>query len=165
MVILSYVISPIAVSGTSMEPTLQTGNILLVWKFPKTWADISNGQYIPTRSNIVIVYDPHSSKDLVKRVIALPNEQISISNNKVNVFNSNNPQGFNPDLAPYGKYLVPTAGTYAGSTGNGQIFVMGDNRALGASIDSRTGVGDISNNNIIGHVVIRIYPFNQITIY
>ncbi len=163
--LLTYIISPIAVSGSSMFPTLQTGNILLDWKLPKTWAELSGGQYVPKRSNIVIVYDSHSNKDIVKRVILLPNEQISISNYKVTVYNSNNPDGFDPDLAPYGKDLLPTAGLFNGSTGNGQIFVMGDNRSLGGSVDSRTGVGNIPSKNIIGHIIIRIYPFNEINLF
>jgi signal peptidase I len=162
---LTYIISPVAVSGTSMLPTLQNGDILLEWKLPKTWAEISGGQYIPARANIVIVYDSHSNKKLVKRVIGLPNEQISISNNRVTVYKANNPSGFNPDAAPYGKNLLPTAGLFSGSTGDGQIFVMGDNRALGGSVDSRTGVGDIPAKNIKGHIVARIYPLNKITLF
>ncbi len=148
-----------------MFPTLQNGNILLDWKVPKTWAELSGGQYIPKRSNIVIVYNPSSGIDIVKRVIALPNEQISISNNKVTVYNANIPGGFDPDLAPYGKILLPTGGMFNGSTSNGQIFVMGDNRELGGSVDSRTGIGDIPAKNIKGHIIIRIYPFNEITVF
>lgn len=163
--ILTYVINPVMVNGTSMEPTLQSGNILLDWRLPQTWAKITASQYIPKRSNIVIVYAPYLDKVIVKRVIALPDERINISNDTVTVYNATQPQGFDPDKASYGKNLVPTAGAFSGSTGDGQIFVMGDNRTLGASIDSRSSIGNIPSKNIVGHVIVRIFPFNEITLF
>jgi signal peptidase I len=135
-VVLTYVVSPVVVNGTSMVPTFQSGNILLDWRLPQTLAKLTGGQYIPSRSNIVIVDAPNLDKVIVKRVIALPDERINVSNGKVSVYNNTNPQGFDPDSAPYGKQLLSTSGAFSGSTGAGQIFVMGDNRTLGASIDS-----------------------------
>src|ERR1039458_5805888 len=37
ILILAYVITPIDVQGISMQPTLHTGNIMLVYKWPQTW--------------------------------------------------------------------------------------------------------------------------------
>jgi signal peptidase I len=163
--ILTYVVSPVMVNGTSMVPTLQSGNILLDWRLPQTWAKLTGSQYIPNRSNIVIVYAPYLNKVIVKRVIGLPDEKITVSNGSVTVYNAAYPKGFHPDSAPYGKLLTPTAGAFSGNTGDGQIFVMGDNRAIGASIDSRSSIGNIPSRNIVGHVIVRIFPFNEITLF
>ncbi len=161
--ILTYIVGFTSVNGISMQPTLQTGNILLVWKLPQTWAKITRNQYIPKRSNVVIVEDTNGSGEyFVKRVIGLPGERISIANGSVTVFSSKYPKGFDPDSALYGKILLPTSGSFSGQVGAGQIFVMGDNRAAGASIDSRSSLGNIPSGNIVGQVVLRIYPFDKI---
>jgi signal peptidase I len=161
--ILTYVVGFTVVNGISMQPTLYTGNILVVWKLPQTWAEITRGQYIPKRSNVVIVEDTNNSGELfVKRVIGLPGERINITSGVVTVYSSKYPSGFNPDRAPYGFDLIPTEGSFSGQVGAGQIFVMGDNRAAGASIDSRSSLGNIPSGNIVGQVVLRIYPLDKI---
>src|ERR1035437_7981684 len=77
LLISAYVVEPFEVNGISMEPTLHTGNILLVWKFPQTWAEITNSQYIPSRANIIILEKTQISEEqLVKRVIGLPGDSI-----------------------------------------------------------------------------------------
>ena len=161
--ILTYVVGLTDVNGISMQPTLYTGNILVVWKLPQTWAKISGSQYIPKRSNIVIIDDTNNTgEQFVKRAIGLPDDRIYIANGQVTVYDSQHPRGFNPDSAPYGRDLIPTQGSFSGQVGVGQIFVMGDNRAAGASIDSRSSMGNIPSSYIVGQVVLRIFPFNKI---
>jgi signal peptidase I len=164
--ILTYVVGFTVVNGISMQPTLYTGNVLVVWKLPQTWAKITSNQYIPKRSNVVIVDDTNNSgEQFVKRVIGLPNDRIYIAGGVVTVYDNKTPKGFDPDNAPYGKDLIPTEGSFSGQVGVGQIFVMGDNRAAGASIDSRSSLGNIPSGNIVGQVVLRVYPFNKIKIF
>jgi signal peptidase I len=162
---LSYVITPTLVNGISMHPTFYTGNVVLVWEFPETWAKISNSEYIPNRGNIVIVKQtPVSGEDLIKRVVGLPNETININNGAVTIYNPDHSQGFNPDKL-YFKQPQETAGQVNTQIGAGKVFVMGDNRAAGASIDSRSSIGPVSSSDIEGRVIMRIYPFNQITLF
>jgi len=164
--ILTYIVGFTEVNGISMQPTLYTGNVLVVWKLPQTWAKITSSQYIPRRSNVVIVNNTNNSgEQFVKRVIGLPNDRIYITGGAITVYNSQSPKGFNPDNAPYGKDLISTEGNFSGQVGIGQIFVMGDNRAAGASIDSRSSLGNIPSGNIVGQVVLRVYPFNKIKIF
>jgi len=161
--ILTYVVGFTVVNGISMQPTLYTGNVLVVWKLPQTWAKITRSQYMPKRSNVVIVEDTNNSGELfVKRVIGLPGDHINITSGVVTIYSNKYPSGFNPDSAPYGKNLIPTEGIFSGQVGVSQIFVMGDNRAAGASIDSRSSLGNIPSGNIVGQVILRIYPFNKI---
>jgi signal peptidase I len=162
---LSYVISPVTVNGISMQPTFYTGNVVLVWEFPKTWATITNSQYIPNRGNIVILKrTPVSGEDLIKRVIGLPGETIEINSGQVVIYNAANPTGFDPDKQFF-KQIPNTAGLVITSIGPGRIFVMGDNRGPGASIDSRSSIGTIPSSGIEGKVIVRLYPFNQIKLF
>lgn len=161
--VLVYVISPTIVNGISMQPTFHTGNVLLVWKFPQTWAKITDTQYIPSRGDVVVINDTdNSGEQFVKRVIGLPGDQISIVNGKVTVHNSNHRTGFDPDNATYGKALQPTQGVFNGTVGDGEIFVMGDNRTAGASIDSRSSLGNIPSNYIVGQAVLEVFPLDDI---
>ena len=158
----TYIIEPFTVNGISMQPTLHTGDVVLVWRWPQTWASITNSQYIPARSNLVVIQKtPVSGEALIKRVIGLPGDSVSIGNNVVTITNPQNPAGFDPDTTPYGKDLTLTDGVFNTQVGSGQIFVLGDNRTPGASIDSRSNLGNVSSNIIIGKVVIRIFPFTQ----
>jgi len=166
ILILIYVITPVSVNGISMQPTLRTGNIMLVYKWPQTWAKLTHTQYIPGRTNIIIIAkNSVSGEELIKRVIALPGERVNIANNQLTVYNQNDPMGFNPDNASCCTKLLEPIGTFSTTVADGQVFAMGDNRNPGASIDSRSSIGNIDSNQIIGKVVMRIYPFNQIKFF
>jgi len=161
-VFFNFVLGITVVDGVSMRPTLKTGDILLVWKLPKTIAAVTNSQYLPARSHVVIVTEPNNpKKQYVKRVIAVPGERVDATDGKILVFNIQYPQGFNPDSQPYGKNLPATSGDFQVSVGSGQVFVMGDNRKSGGSIDSRSSIGAIPANNVVGEVIMRIYPFSK----
>jgi signal peptidase I len=160
------VITPIEVNGISMQPTLHTGDVMLVYKWPQTWAHLTHTQYIPNRTNIIIIAkNPVSQEQLIKRVIALPGETVNISNNNLTVYNQNNPNGFNPDRAACCKNLLEPVGIFSTTVPNGQVFAMGDNRNPGASIDSRSSVGNIESSQIVGRVVMRVYPFSKIKFF
>jgi signal peptidase I len=163
---LIYVITPISVNGISMQPTLHTGNVMLVYKWPQTWAKLTGTQYIPSRTSVIIIAkNSVSNEQLIKRVIALPGERVNISNEILTVYNQNNPGGFDPDNSPCCSRLLEPIGNFSTTVPDGQVFAMGDNRNPGASIDSRSSIGNIQSNQIIGKVVMRIYPFNQIKFF
>jgi signal peptidase I len=164
--ISSFVVEPFVVDGISMEPTLHTGNVVLVWRWPQTWANVTNSEYLPERSNLVVIAKtPVSGEQLIKRVIGLPGDDATIANNQVTITNAENPTGFNPDSAAYGKDLLPTSGNFSTHVDSGTIFVMGDNRAVGASLDSRSSLGNVPSGEVIGKVVIRLWPLNQIKLF
>lgn len=164
--VLTYVITPIPVSGISMQPTLHNGDVMLVFKWPQTWARLTGTQYIPSRTNIVIIAkNSVSNEELIKRVIALPGEKVVISNNNLTVYNQNYPNGFDPNNAKCCRNLLQPSGTFSTVVPNGEIFAMGDNRNPGASIDSRSSIGNIQSNQIVGKVLMRIYPFDKIKFF
>jgi len=164
--IVTYVVSPFMVDGISMQPTFHTGDIVLVWRLPQTWAAITNTEYVPQRTNVVVLNQTAVSGEvLIKRVIGLPKDHIVIANNTITIYNTLSPGGFNPDNAPFAKNLLPPLGTYDETVASDQIFAMGDNRNPGASIDSRSNIGALYTKTIAGQVILRIYPLNKITLF
>lgn len=162
----AFVFQSYQVDGPSMQTTLFNNDRLIVWKVPRTWARITHHQYVPKRGDVVIFvenqlsgYGQEPGKQLIKRVIALPGERLVVKGNSVTVYNKEHPNGFQPDKAlPYGKVIPETAGDIDMVIPKNQIFVMGDNRP--DSLDSRA-FGPVSTNDIVGKLVLRVWPAGE----
>ena len=167
-IIFNFVATPIQVNGISMQPTFHTGDFVLTYKLPQSWAKLTNTQYIPKRGQVIIVNDPNKNGELhIKRVVGLPGDKVTVSSGIVKVVNQDNPNGFDPDKASYGNKLslYQPGMDFSSNVEDGQVFVMGDNRTPGASIDSRSSMGNIPSKEIIGQVILQIWPLNKIKIY
>ncbi len=167
-IVFNFIATPIAVNGISMQPTFHTGDFVLTYKLPQSWAKLTNTQYIPKRGQVIIVNDPNNNGELyIKRVVGLPGDKVTVSSGIVKIVNQDNPGGFDPDKAKYGNRLslYQPGMDFSSNVDDGQVFVMGDNRTPGASIDSRSSMGNIPSKEIIGQVVIQLWPLNKITIY
>ncbi|MCD7751622.1 MAG: signal peptidase I [Lachnospiraceae bacterium] len=146
-VLLATMFLPVLqVSGTSMEPTLEDGDIILLVKT----GDFETG-------DLVGFY--YQNKLLLKRVIGGPGDVIDIDD-EGNVY-------VNGELIdePYltVKALGETDLTYPYQVPESRYFVMGDNRAT--SIDSRSSaIGCIEEDQIVGKVILRVWPFDQISL-
>ncbi|HEY0965357.1 MAG TPA: signal peptidase I [Candidatus Saccharimonadales bacterium] len=162
----SYLLQIISVDGHSMEKTYFTGNNVLVNKVPKTLSVLNGREYLPERGEVVIVRasfgnailsgEDNTDLTLIKRVIALPGERVSIKNGELKVYNGRNPEGFSPDKgSPWEGQMTPDEKTESIDIqlGPSEIFVSGDNRP--ASIDSRFN-GPIATREIIGVVVAKL---------
>lgn len=162
----AFVFQSYQVDGQSMETTLSHNDRLLVWKVPKSWSRITGNPYIPKRGDVVIFaekelgsFGQDSSKQLVKRVIALPGERVTVKDGKVYVYNKENPEGFVPDdTLPYGEAIQETIGEKDVTVPEGSLYVLGDNRAN--SLDSRS-FGPIDANDIVGKLVMRVWPLGS----
>lgn len=162
LVLILFVIQSYEVDGPSMQQTLQNNDLLIVNKLPKTWSRITGNPYIPERGEIIIFTKNEGlgSRQLVKRVIALPGEHVIIKDSEVTVFNSQNMSGFNPDENPvYSQtFLPPTQGNIDLTVPDGKVFVLGDNRSN--SLDSRS-FGPIDAEEIVGNLGIRLFPLSE----
>lgn len=164
--IIAFVFRSYQVDGPSMENTLQNGDKLIIWKVPRTWASITGHAYIPKRGDIVVFtesglseFGQQDTKQLIKRVIGLPGDRITISNNHYVVYNKQHPNGFDPDTTlPYGKNIPTTTGSINYQLGKNQLFVSGDNRP--DSLDSRA-FGPINANQVVGKLVLRVFPISH----
>ena len=169
VLLFTFVFRIVSVAGSSMEGTLHDLDRVLVWSM----------FYTPDQNDIIIILpeseiedDGYESvflnKPLVKRIVAVENQWIELRDGKVYVADSQEALSY---VEPFDS-LSATAfdsETYGGSflPDNVQMqvpedcaFALGDNR--GDSTDSRDArVGFVKYDNILGHVIFRIYPFDD----
>lgn len=155
-----------SVSGPSMEPTLYTGDRLIVNRVPVTWSHIRGQAYVPKRGQVIVFKNPLFSQGMqdeyiVKRVIGFPGERVTVENGVMTVYNGAHPGGFQPDKLVTGP-TSPTDGSVDRTVPEGSLFVSGDHRQEGYSFDSRNGLGAIPYEDIIGPVALRVYPFTAV---
>ncbi len=149
-------IKPTIVKESSMEPTLYANNYIFLSKQAYTLF----GQ--PERGDIIVFHTSLTTADgheklLIKRIIGLPGDEISILDGKVYLNGEEQVESYinEPETIGYVENLVVP---------EGQLFVMGDNRRV--SIDSRyEEVGCVPIEGVVGKALIRLYPFNKICIF
>lgn len=167
LLIISFVFRSYQVDGPSMENTLHNADKLIIWKVPRTWADITGHAYIPNRGDIIVFNesglnqfnDTQDSKQLIKRVIGLPGDRLVLKDGAYIIYNRAHPNGFKPDKTlPYGLNIPVTTGNIDIVLKADQIFVSGDNRP--DSLDSRS-FGPINASQIVGKLILRVFPISQ----
>lgn len=131
------------VFGTSMEPTLENGELVLALK---------NGKF--RRGEVVAFY--YNNKILLKRVIGLAGDQVVVTDDGTVMVNG-------VILAePYvtEKGLGECDLDFPYQVPENRIFVMGDHRAT--SIDSRSStIGCVAEELIVGKVILRFWPLEN----
>lgn len=173
LLINSFVFRSFNVVGPSMEATMHTNDRLIVNRLPVTWAQVQNKDYVPKRGQIIVFKNPQFSlgtgdEFIVKRVIAFPGERVVVKDGKITVYNTEHPDGFNPDDAqtdPGNMPGSPTSGEVDTNVIAGSLFVAGDHRVGDFSYDSRSGLGLIPFYDVVGPVEMRIYPFNKLRLF
>ena len=139
---LQIVIQPTLVYGQSMEPSLHDNERVIVDK-------VSYHVGLPSRGDIVVFPIEGEPLPLIKRVIGLPGDMVEIRDGRVLV----NGVALNE---PYAS--GPTVGNMpAVHVSEGAVFVMGDNRAPGGSLDSRR-LGPIQLTRLVGRARLAIWP-------
>ena len=157
IVIRTFIISPVSVSGTSMVDTLHHGDIILNYKLRYKLEGAK-------RFDVVII--KNDSGDLVKRVIGVPGDKIRYVVKRLDDGNIESKLYINEEYVEE-KFISEEAkqGTCAFDSDicsetitvpDGKYYVMGDNRPN--SKDSRI-IGFIDKDDIKGIAEIRIFPF------
>ena len=133
------------VVGTSMQPSFQDGQRLIVNKATYFFFDE------PERGDVIIFQPPNGQQDdYIKRIIALPGDTVEIKGGAVYVNGSKLDE-------PYIKR--PPGYTYnEQKIRSDNYFVLGDNRVN--SNDSHTG-WLVPRQNIIGKVWLSIWPLDK----
>lgn len=151
VILFSFILRLITVSGPSMNPTLYEGNKMLV----------SDLFYKPKAGDVVVfknVDDNNEEKALVKRVIATEGQEVNIDFEHGIVYVDGEPleedyaaEPIHNKLDFIGPKTVP----------EGCVFVLGDNR--NSSRDSRArSIGMVDERLIIGRVYAVLYPIDAI---
>lgn len=144
-----FIAQPFIVSGTSMVPTFETGQYLIV-------DQISYRLGSPDRGDVIIFKYPNNPKRFfIKRVIGLPGEEVEIHGTDVYITGIDGKR-FKLD-EPYIELSRESEMTT--KLKDDEYFVMGDNRA--ASLDSRSW-GPLQEDFITGKALIRLLPLSEI---
>lgn len=137
------------VDGDSMKPTFHDNDRVIVNKLVKNFGQINNGD--------VIVFHANKNADYIKRVIGLPGDTVEMKNNKLYI----NGTHVNDDIKTDDFSTRTIQGSKSDVIPNGEYLVLGDNRSN--SRDSRE-IGFVHEDDIVGTVNLRYYPFNQIDV-
>ena len=128
------------VSGTSMNPTLENGQFLVVSKVSKMTQNYERGD--------IIIFN-WDGRHLIKRLIGLPGETVQMKDNSIYINGEKIEDYVDVEIQDYGKLSEPI------TLKEDEYIFLGDNR--NNSIDSRT-FGKVDESVIIGKVVCRILP-------
>ena len=139
--VLRATVQSFIVVGSSMEPTLDDGDRIIVNKMVYHLRDPKAGE--------VIVFHPPTGRtvDFIKRIIAGPGDTIEVKDGRVwvNGVALNEPYIMSPPGYNLKEEQIPP----------GQYFVLGDNR--NNSNDSHSW-GTVPRENIIGEATILLWP-------
>ncbi len=147
----AYVIQTFYIPSGSMEPTLNVGDRILVFKLAYDFASPAIGDVIVFKAPTSEHCGDPSVTDLVKRIVGVPGDRMSSSGNEILVDGKPLVQDWSHvvDLIyPITPRTIPP----------NDYFVMGDNHP--ASCDSRVW-GYVPRSDIIGKVVLKIWPLSQ----
>lgn len=144
-IVNAFIVQETIVNGSSMSPTLESADKLLIDKIFYKVGELKRYD--------IIVFDYHHSSVYIKRIIGLPGEKVTISEGKVYIDGKllkDDP--LSADIMSYSGMAKDGI-----SLGENEYFVLGDNR--NNSYDSRyEQVGIVNKSSIIGKVWIRISP-------
>lgn len=140
------------VSGSSMVPTLESGDFIITEKLSFRFGT-------PKAGEIIVLKNPRDeSQDFIKRIIAVPGDTIKISGSTVYVNNQPLTETYLPPGTQTRSGAFLTEGSLIQVASN-QYFVFGDNRSH--SSDSRDW-GPITKEEIVGRAFFRYFPFQNI---
>jgi signal peptidase I len=171
LLIKTFLIQAFFIPSASMVPTLHVDDRVLVNKLSYKLHDVNRGDIVvferpehdnpsSRTSNGNGVVEEDDVKDLIKRVIGLPGDEVVIKENAVWI----NGDRLEESYLPTGT-TTTNRGDYQDCTDQdpceipaGMVWVMGDNR--GASQDSRY-FGPIDEDAIVGRAFLRIWPLGD----
>lgn len=147
--IRAFVIQIFTIPSTSMRPTLERGDRVLVCEICGLFDDVDRDD--------VIVFEDAGGEDFIKRVVGLPGDVVELHEGELFVNGEVIEEPYLSsviDVSPYGPVRVP----------DGMLFVLGDNRTR--SGDSRfeppQGVGLVPMDRVVGEAVARVWPPDRI---
>lgn len=146
MIIILFLYQPVRVEGTSMLPMLEDQDRLFINKFAYRFGEIKRDDVV------VFLYPGDHSKSYIKRVIALPGDDLRIDHGQVWVNGRALKETYVPlkyqDDRSQPEMTVPA----------GEYFVMGDHRSI--SSDSRD-FGPVDRSLIYGKAAFVYWPVDQ----
>ena len=146
VLIRTYLVTPVLVSGNSMEPTLKNRELLLLNKINYRKDNIK-------RYDIVVI--KRDNKEIIKRVIGLPGETVEYRNNTLYINGHEEKNKYNEDTNDFTLKEICNCDVIP----ENQYLVLGDNRKVSA--DSRM-FGLFDKKEIEGNVNISLWPIKKV---
>ena len=150
--LMIYVVSVTQVVGSSMSSTLESGDVLILNKFKYRFMDVERGD--------IISLEYADTKYLIKRVIGMPGDTVSIKDNTLYINGEIYIENYLDEGLVYDDFELSSLGF--NRIPEDMYLVLGDNRE--DSLDSRE-IGLISKDEIIGKVSFRIWPLNKLAAF
>jgi signal peptidase I len=154
----AYVFQAFSIPSTSMVPTLQVNDRILVQKLFFNWHQLREGDIV------VFTHPPRdhcggpAETDLVKRVIALPGQTIYSAGGIIYINGHQLSEPYLPKDDPLGPAIPDASPQHPFRVPAGEFYMLGDNRAI--SCDSRFW-GPIKGSSIVGRVVLLLWRNNR----
>lgn len=164
ILLVVFVVQRDNVYGDSMNPTLESGDVLFTQKISTYFKKFDRGDIVVLDGSNMEGYS--KSEYLIKRIVGLPGETVKIADGCVYIKPMGHsdyyilqenylPEGVKTTMMDYG-----TAHGYNEiKLGDDEYFCLGDNRPV--SNDSRN-LGPFKANRIVAVAVLRVFPFNTI---
>lgn len=158
-VVQRYFYAPVMVDGNSMEETLSDGDYLLLNRF----SDIDRSDVIIfPLSESETTYVEDEEKLYVKRVIGIPGDHIEYQSDTLFLNGEEIDEEYLEDSFDYNMASFSLETLFGvEEVPEGKYFVLGDNRTIGGSLDSRE-FGFIDSESVLGKVSLRYWPLSDI---
>lgn len=147
LLIKAFVFEPTQVQGSSMLNTLKTGDRVIVNKIGLKFKPLERG-------NIIVLHFNPTNEDYIKRVIGLPGDVVQLIDGHFYI------NGEMLEEAYASTDFTHPINKTEWIIAENEYFVVGDNRAIGASKDSRD-FGPVKLEDIKGVASLRFYPFGK----
>ncbi len=144
IVVRYMAVQPYVVSDNAMAPEYQKGDVLLVNRF---------GGF--ERDSIIIFRDEKTSRRILRRIVALPEERISVNDGIVSITDKDGYRAIK-ELPLFGTVILTLPGV--GKIDAHEVFVMPDHA-------TQEFYGLIDQRHMIGTPFMRIYPFSRVTYF
>jgi signal peptidase I len=182
--VVTFLVIPVGVRGESMSPSLESGDYLIVYKLERWFAAWGIRPNYLQRGDLIVVKPPSQNPNsfepmsvfleglpvlnllawkipndwtfrpyLIKRIIAVPGDTIEVQNGTV-LLNGQRLREYYISQAQGSDNAMKTV------VRQGTYYVMGDNRRLGASLDSRA-FGLVQAADVAGRATWRLFPLNK----
>jgi signal peptidase I len=161
IIVKTYIAQPFLVKGRSMEQTFSDGDYLIVDELSYRFRE-------PHRFEVIVFHTEFipggaQREYYIKRVIGIPGDRVVIKDGNVILYENNGEISTELDEA----YITDGIKTIAPEPidivlESNKYFVLGDNR--GNSSDSRYW-GVLDKSYIVGKPAVRLFPFNEITVF
>jgi len=167
ILIYQFVFQVSEVKGSSMDPNIHHDDRLLIDKLAFRFRKIRPGEVVVFEA---VVRDKRTGeriqRDFIKRVIAGPGDVVSIYDCKVHVNGVEFPEPWNPDDFGSDTERCPEVLSTPYVLPPERYFLLGDNRGVHKSEDSRSGyIGYVHRRQIKGKVRWRFFPLDHLEWY